>query len=78
LAGHKGALAQSRHHHRNAIAAYGRLPKMAVEALDLDDVARCTNAAARLRKRGLGPIEITDVLDGLRGATLGRVASAVF
>ena len=28
LAGHKGALAQSRHHHRNAIAAYGRTDEL--------------------------------------------------
>ena len=66
LAGHKSALAWSRHHHCNAITAHGRLPDMVVEAFGLDDMARCRNAAARLRK------------DGLRGGTLGRVARAIF
>jgi hypothetical protein len=41
-------------------------------------VARCRNAAARPRKRPSRPIEIADVLEGLRGGTFGRVATAIF
>jgi hypothetical protein len=49
---------------------------MAVEAFGLDDVARGRNAAARPRKRVSRPIEIADVLEGLRGGTIGSTAPA--